>query len=164
MKLKFMDPPLNPDLMTCPNCGEEERIGNHSHQQRRYKCHKCKKTFSETKGTILYGLHYPSWLIIVILKLLAYGCSISAIVFALEIDERTVAEWHRKAGQHAKSVQESIVCNGEVELGQVQADEIYVKKQGGKRVYPRGRRSALDGNSNECFFAPLDMGRGFNQS
>ena len=110
------------------------------------------------------GLHYPSWLIIVILKLLAYGCSISAIVFALEIDERTVAEWHRKAGQHAKSVQESIVCNGEVELGQVQADEIYVKKQGGKRVYPRGRRSALDGNSNECFFAPLDMGRGFNQS
>ena len=58
-----------------------------------------------------------------------------AIVFAFEISERTVAEWHRRAGQFAKKVQEQIVCNGQVELGQVQADELCVNKQGRKKVW-----------------------------
>ena len=102
------------------------------------------------------GLHYPSWLIIVILKLLAYGCSISAIVFAFEIDERTVAEWHRKAGQHAKSVQESIVCNGEVELGQVQASELCIKKQGGKKIW---MATAITVFSRLCIWGEVSISR-----
>lgn len=131
----MQEQPLNPEIMSCPKCGEQERIGNHSHKQRRYKCHACGGTFSETKGTIFYGLHYPIWLITVVLKLLAYGCPIPAIVFAFEIDERTIAQWHQKAGQHAKKVQGQIVCNGQVELGQVQADELCVNKQGSKKVW-----------------------------
>jgi hypothetical protein len=39
--------------------------------------------------------------------------------------------WQRKAGRHAKAVQEQLVCQGQVDLGQVQADELYVKVQGG---------------------------------
>jgi transposase-like protein len=77
-------------------------------------------------------LHYPSWIVVMVLTLLAFGCPIQAIVVAFGIDERTVADWEQKAGQHAKRVQESIVCQGEVDLGQVQADELYVKMQGGK--------------------------------
>lgn len=125
---------MRPDMITCPNplCGEQERIGIHSHQERRYICHACRKTFAETTGTPCYGLHYPSWIVVMVLTLLAFGCPIQAIVVAFGIDERTVADWEQKAGQHAKRVQESIVCQGEVDLGQVQADELYVKMQGGK--------------------------------
>ena len=51
------------------------------------------------------------------------------------IDERTVRAWLAKAGQHAKLVQDELVCNGHLELGQIQADEICVKVQGGKKVW-----------------------------
>jgi len=56
-------------------------------------------------------------------------------VVAFDLDERTVAAWHKKAGQHGQRVQDKIVCNGAVELGQVQADELCVKVQGGQKVW-----------------------------
>src|SRR5690349_20323208 len=97
-------PPMRPELAVCPNsaCGASTRIGVHSYQERRYVCHACKKTFAESSGTPLYGLKYPSWIVVIVLALLASGCPIPAIVFAFGIDERTVTEWHQKAGCHAK--------------------------------------------------------------
>lgn len=134
--LKFMEQqPLDPTLMTCPHCDKDERIGVHSHQERRCKCHACTKTFAETKETIFSGLHYPMWVVVLVLTLLAHGCPPAAIVVAFYIDERTVAAWHKKAGQHGKRVQDEIICNGEIELGQVQADELCVNAQGGQKVW-----------------------------
>ena len=100
-------------------------------QERRYICHTCGRTFSETKGTLLYGLHHPAGLVIVVLTLLAFGCPVPAIVAAFALDERTIAEWQQKAGDQARQVQEQLVCAGQVDLGQVQADELYVKTQQG---------------------------------
>lgn len=126
-------PPMCPDFVVCPNpaCGASGRIGVHSRCERRYICHDCKRTFAETTGTVLYGLKHPVWLVRTILTLLAYGCPVQAIVAAFGMDERTVAAWHGKAGQHARRVQETLVCQGQVEVGQVQADELYVKTQDG---------------------------------
>jgi len=133
MRLKFMEQlPLKPELMTCPYCGNSQRIGVHSRQERRYICHACGKTFAETQGTVFFGLHYPIWVIVLVLTLLAHGCPISAIVAAFLIDERTVLDWLHRAGQHGKAVQAQVVCNGQVELGQVQADELQAKTQKGK--------------------------------
>jgi hypothetical protein len=70
-------------------------------------------------------------MVLLVLALLAGGCPISAIVFAFGLDERTVADWQRKAGAHAKAIQEQVVCQGQVDVGQVQGDELYVKTQGG---------------------------------
>ena len=50
MELQYMKQPvLDPGLMICPYCQEEERIGVHSIRERRYRCHACEGTFSETK-------------------------------------------------------------------------------------------------------------------
>jgi hypothetical protein len=68
---------------------------------------------------------------VLILALLSQGCPVPAIVFAFGLDERTVAEWQLKAGRHAKHLQTDIVCQGKLELGQVQADELYTKTQAG---------------------------------
>jgi transposase-like protein len=124
---------MRPEVVVCPNptCGASGRIGVHSYKERRYICHACKDTFAETIGTPLYGLKHPAWLVVVVLALLAGGCPIPAIVFAFGLDVCTVAAWQHKAGQHAQQVQEQLVCQGQVELGQVQGDELYIKTQRG---------------------------------
>ncbi len=131
--LKYTLPPMRPEMVGCPtsSCGASGRIGVHSHTHRRYSCHACGKTFAETAGTPVYGLQSPPWRVVVVLTVLAGGCPLPAIVFAFGLDERTVAEWQRKAGQHAKAVQKQRVCRGQLELGQVQGDELYVKTQHG---------------------------------
>lgn len=115
MELKFMtEPSLNPALMTCPHCGEEEHIWIHSQKERRF-----------------FGSHYPAWLFVLVVALLAGGCPIPALVFAFGLDKRTVLAWQLKAGRHAQWVQGELVCQGTLDLGQVQADELYVKTQFG---------------------------------
>ncbi len=136
MNLKFTEQqPLNRAFATCPQCGKEEHIGIHSYKERRYICYECNKTFSETNGTIFYQAHYPIWVILLTITLLANGCPLQAIVTAFYIDERTIANWQKKAGKFSKKVQEAVVCNGKVELGQVQADELCVNAQGKKKIW-----------------------------
>src|SRR5262245_3656091 len=122
-------PPMRPELAVCPTsaCGANGRIGVHSHKERRYICHACKKTFAETSGTPLFGLKHPLWLVVVVLALLASGCPVPAIVFAFGLSERTVADWQRKGGQHTRQIHEQLVCQGQLDVGQVQADELYTK-------------------------------------
>jgi len=60
MQLKFMKQnSLNPKLVSCPYYQERERIDIHSYQDHRYICHVGGRSFSQSKGTIFYGLHYP---------------------------------------------------------------------------------------------------------
>ncbi len=126
-------PPLRPELAVCPtpSCAASGRIGVHSRIKRRYKCHACGTTFADTVGTPLYRLKAPLGVVRIVLTLLAFGCPIPAIVAAFGLDERTVTAWQQKAGQHAKQVQAMVVCQGRVDLGQVQGDELYVKTQRG---------------------------------
>jgi len=80
---------------------------------------------------MLYGRKHPIWLVLVVLSLLAYGCPIPAIVATFELDERTVADWQLAAGRHARQVHHQVVLQRQVEVGQVQADELYTKTQAG---------------------------------
>ena len=131
MNLKFMtEPPLNPALMTCPHC-VGSHIWIHSQQERRFKCATCKKTFAESRGTPLFNMRYPNWVVIMVLSLLASGCPVQAIVFALSINEQTIANWQRLAGEHAKIVQKTKVCTGQLCAEQIQTDELWVKTQFG---------------------------------
>ena len=117
MELNFMsEPALDAKGMTCPHCGEEERIWIHSQKERRLRCGTCHHTFAETTGTPLFDLHDPPWVVILVVTLLSQGCPVPAIVFGFGLDERTVADWHNRVGRHAK---------------RVQADELYVKMRQG---------------------------------
>lgn len=123
----------NPD---CPARGKvgEGNIGVHSRKDRRWKCHACGKTFAATRDTPFYRLHKAADLMVIVLTLLCHGCPIQAIVAAFGLDERTVADWQARGGQHCQRVHEHLVQQGQVDLGHVQADEIWVKMVG-QRVW-----------------------------
>ena len=73
------------------------------------------------------GLRNPKTLIVIVVTLLAYGCPIQAIVQAFGLDERTVASWRDRAGNHCQQVHQAVVQQGQLDLMHVQADEIRVK-------------------------------------
>jgi hypothetical protein len=59
-----------------------------------------------------------------------HGCPVQAVVAAFGLDERTVADGCDRAGRHGQRLHEHRVLRGEVELGLVQANELYVKVVG----------------------------------
>lgn len=118
--------------LDCPARGQigKGNIGVHSQKDRRYICHVCGQTFTANKGTAFYRLRTAKELIVIVTTLLAHGCPVQAIVAAFKLDERTVLSWHKRAGEQCERVHQHLVEQPR-DLGQVQADEIRVKKQGG---------------------------------
>ena len=129
---------MTPQEQFCPNTAcrargkrGEGNIGVHSQQERRYICHTCGKTFSETTGTAMYGVKKGVELFVIVIALITNGCPIQAIVVAFGLDVRTVRDWVKKAGIHCKEVHEYFMEETALDLEQIQADEIKVKAQGG---------------------------------
>ena len=128
---------MDPTTTFCPNRNCPARgqtgqgnIGIHSQKEQRFICHACDKTFSATKGTVFYRLRTSAETVVLIVTLLAHGCPVQAMVAAFGCDERTVADWWARSGRQSQVVHEYLVEQPR-DLGQVQADELRVKKQGG---------------------------------
>src|SRR4051812_36577052 len=113
----------------CPARGQPG-LGNirvHSRKECRFRRTTRDRTFTTTHDTPLYRLRKPTELVIIVPTSLRHGCPIQAIVAAFGLDERTVAAWRDRAGRHGQRFHEHHVPSGQVELGHVQADELYVK-------------------------------------
>jgi len=79
---------------------------------------------------VFYRLRTAKDLVVIVVTLLAHGCPMQAIVAAFGLDERTVLRWQARSGKHCQRVHELLVEQPR-DLGQVQADEIRAKIQGG---------------------------------
>jgi transposase-like protein len=130
---------MDPQSQFChnPTCSARGQRGQgtirvHSRREHRYRCTRCGRTFAATTGTPFYRLHRASDLMVLVVTLLSHGCPLQAIVAAFGLDERTVARWQAQAGHHCQQIHEHLVQRGQVELGHVQADELWVKVVGGK--------------------------------
>ena len=129
---------MDPHKRFCHNerCWAYARAGEghiviHSQKEQRYRCKRCAKTFSATKGTALYRMHKPHALVATVVTHLAYGCPPQAIVAAFGLDERTIYRWQLMSGHQCRRLHEHIVQAGGVLLAQVQADELRVRVVGG---------------------------------
>lgn len=132
---------MDPQQAFCPNlaCEARGQVGQgtiqvHSQKERRYLCTVCGRTFAATRGTPFYRLHRPAPLMLVVLSLLSWGCPLQAIVATFLLDERTVAAWLQRAGQHCQQVHQHLVQHHPVDLQHVQGDELWVKLVG-QRVW-----------------------------
>ena len=128
---------MDPSSIFCPNMHcpargklNEGNIGVHSVKDHRFRCSVCNKTFTHSAGTPFYRLHHPPELFTKVVTLLAFGCPLQAIVAAFDLDERTVADWLKRAGRQCQLLQQKLVEQPR-DLGQVQIDEIRVRHQGG---------------------------------
>ena len=122
--------PLFCPIETCPSRGVVG-AGNlkiHDSLLNRWKCRTCKKTFSGRKGTPFHGLKTDARIVTWVVSLLAFGCPPQAIVAAFGLDERTVFDWQRRAGQHCERIHEALVQQPQ-QLRHVEADEIRVRFQ-----------------------------------
>src|SRR5437763_308203 len=130
---------MDPSAQFCPNSACRDKglrgrgnIGVHSKKERRYRCRTCGQTFAATRGTPFYRLHHAAEVMTMVVTLLALGCPLQAIVVAFGLDERTVRTWWLRSGQHSEQVHGSRVQAGRVDLGHVQADELWVKMRQGR--------------------------------
>ena len=130
---------MDPALQFCPNfyCLNRGVVGHgnirvHSQKEKRFRCATCGKTFAASCNTPFYRLHKPLELATLVLTLLTHGCPLQAIVAAFGLDERTVAAWQQKAGQHAQRFHQLQVQQARVDAQHVQADELWVKMVGRK--------------------------------
>jgi transposase-like protein len=132
---------MNPQTQFChnPQCPTRGQMGQgnirvHSQAAQRYRCTTCGQTFAATKDTPYYRVRTAADVVTRVLTLLSHGCPTQAIVAAFGIDERTVAAWRSRAGQHCQRVHQHVVPHSRADLQHVQADELWVKLVG-RRVW-----------------------------
>ena len=131
---------LDLDVFFCPNedCRDygkkgfgnivfKERYGKHNTAL--LKCRSCKKTFSENRGTVFFGLKSEREKILMALKIYAEKGSIRGTARAMGVKKDTVMEWLKLAGEHCEEVTKYLV--EDLHLSQIQADEIhsFIKKR-----------------------------------
>jgi transposase-like protein len=128
---------MDPTTTFCPNAHGHARgqtgmgnIGIHSPKEPRCICPACHTTFSARTGTVCSRLRTAAETVVLVVPVLAHGCPVQAIVAALGLDERTGAAWWARAGRQGQTVHASLVERPRA-LGQVQAEELGVKQQGG---------------------------------
>jgi len=95
-----------------------------------YKCQLCGKPFSETRGTVFFGLKTPEETVYRALACLAEGMSIRSTSRVFQVEVETVLLWLKRAGEHSQQVSSYLMRNLQVE--QAQLDELWTfvyKKQ-----------------------------------
>lgn len=131
----------------CPNerCRGNGQLGSHPNHQivgdgiyhtiggkrrQMYKCGLCGKPFSETRGTVFFGLKTPEKTVYRALACLAEGMSIRSTSRVFQVEVETVLLWLKRAGEHCRQVSAYLMRNLQVE--QAQMDELWTfvyKKQ-----------------------------------
>lgn len=100
----------------------------------RYQCQTCRRTFTETIGTIFYRKRTPKRQILETLALLAEGSRISSLSRAKGIKEDTILAWLREAAQHGEELEEVLMADFKVKRGQLDALWGYVRNKGEKKL------------------------------
>lgn len=121
----------------CPNpfCSDYGKGGGiiksgHTRSGRqRYKCLRCGKTFTETRGTIFYRRRTDDEEILECLAMIAEGSRISSVSRVKGHKEDTVSAWLRDAAEHAEQVEDILLSGFRITRGQIDGLWSYVKNR-----------------------------------
>jgi len=120
----------------CPNpsCSAYELIGfsnisaiatyvTQSGVRRIFRCQLCNEQFSETRDTVLFGLHTPEAEVIKVLKMLLVGNDLQDIHFVLGFTEETVLKWLDRSARQVEAINSRLLRD--LPVKQVQLDEMW---------------------------------------
>lgn len=114
--------PKAKDTKPCPHCGcTSVRKNGRNYGRQRWHCPDCGKTYGETYGTPLYGLHTPAEEIARTLLVVMRRGSLNAAEEITGHKYETIGEWLRRAGEHAEALTDALVHDLEVEEVEVDA-------------------------------------------
>jgi len=120
--------------MVCETCKVDcQRFGKHRNGLRRFRCPKCKKTYTEAHRRVMDSMYIPEQKAVMALRLLLEGNSIRSTERITELDRNTIMSLLVKAGDRCHTLMTERIVNVPVE--DVQADEIWgfcLKKEGHK--------------------------------
>ena len=119
-----------------------EKFGKTRRGVQRFRCQTCRKTFTETTGTIFYRKRTPEHEILETLVLLAEGNRISSLSRAKGHKEDTILAWLREAAQHAEQLEAVLMKDFKVKRGQLDALWAYVRNKGEKKATLRRTKAA----------------------
>ena len=122
---------LHPDGLSCPGCGERQRLGIH-HRHRApvldYQCGTCGRVFNAWTGTILQGTHRRPAQLLMILRGIAQGTPTAQVARELGCDRRHLLQWRHRLQEHARLGLDRNPLGDDV----LEADEMY--QNGGKKA------------------------------
>jgi transposase-like protein len=127
----------------CPDYGKlqdgqaQQNIIKTGHTKKgiqRYQCNTCRKTFTETTGTLFFRKRTPEHDILETLVLLAEGSRISSLSRAKGFKEDTILAWLREAAKHAEEVDAVLMRDFKVKRAQLDALWAYVRNKGEKKL------------------------------
>ena len=99
---------------------------------RRYFCKTCRKSFTETKGTMFYRCRHTEEEIVECMSMLGDRNSLAAIHRIKGIKEETVCQWLERASAHINQFEEYSVKNHKLSRVQLDALWTYVGHKGEK--------------------------------
>jgi len=125
------------DNKQCQDYGKTDNdniigFGHSRNGTQRYRCKTCGVTFTQTKGTIFYGLRTPQKDILEALAMLAERMSIAAVARVKGVKEDTVSSWLKEAANHVKEIEEVLLKDYHVQKAQMDSLWTYVGNKGKK--------------------------------
>jgi transposase-like protein len=122
-----------------------KKAGKTKKGKQRYQCKTCRKTFTETKGTIFYRRRTPEKEIIETLAFVAEGVRVSSLARVKGHKEDTVVDWLRSAAEHAEAIEEMLMADYQVSRGQLDSLWSYVGNKGEKKTILKRKKVVSSG-------------------
>jgi transposase-like protein/IS1 family transposase len=121
--------------MTCGDCGLPcQSFGRHRNGLRRFRCHQCKRTYTEAHELTLGQMYLPKDKVDLVIQLLIEGNSIRSTQRITGVDQNTIMKILVLAGEKCEKLMGRLIVN--VPVKDVECDEIWgfiQKKEGHKR-------------------------------
>ena len=99
------------------HCGNIIKFGHTRSGRRRYKCRRCGKTFTETRGTIFCRRRTDDEEILKCPAMIAEGSRISGVGRVKGHKEDTVSAWLRDAVEYAETVEDILLSLSQISWG-----------------------------------------------
>src|SRR5260370_20799193 len=123
------------ETMTCQSCDVKcQRFGKHRNGLRRFRCPLCHKTYTEAHKPALEGSYIPQHRIVLALRLLLEGNSLSSTERITDLHRNTITKLLLLAGEKCDKLMCRVIVNIPVKDGECDENCGVVQKKEGHKA------------------------------